>query len=91
MLRATFSTSARTCCIASELPAMRASAPGGAAGAGGGTTPDSTTRGAGFAARDALCDDGSWSGCTVGPVAAPRPSAEATTLRNSFRSTGLVR
>ena len=86
MLRATFSTSERTCCIAIDWPAMRPSAALTGAGVG-----------AGAAARGARgvdaprCSDGSVVGSTVGAPLPPRPSAEATTPRNCFRSTGLVR
>ena len=37
------------------------------------------------------CSDGRLVGSTVGAPLPPRPSAEATTPRNCFRSTGLVR
>ena len=69
---------------------MRPSAPCGAPAAGG--TPSTTvgTRG-GEAAGRAARAEGSCAGCTVGPVDAARPIAEATTLRKDFRSTGLVR
>ena len=87
MLRATLSTSARTCCIAAEWPAMRVSAwLTGAAGA--------CTAGARRAAATAGAplSDGSVAGSIVGPPVPPgRPSADATTARNCFRSTGLVR
>ena len=84
MLRATFSTSERTCCIAIDWPAMRPSAALTGAGAGG-----ATRAGRGGAAM--RCSDGSVVGSTVGAPLPPRPSAEATTPRNCFRSTGLVR
>jgi len=87
MLRATFSTSERTCCIAVELPAMRPSAwLTGSAGAGAAATGRGG-RGGGIAR---CCSDGRLAGSTVGPPP-PRPRAEATTPRNCFRSTGLVR
>ena len=85
MLRATLSTSARTCCMAAEWPAMRRSALlTGAAGAAAG-------RGARRGCGGVPFSDGSVDGSMVGTVAPPRPSAEATTARNCFRSTGLVR
>ena len=86
MLRATFSTSERTCCIATDCPAMRASA--GLVGAG--RAAGSTAR-AGRGGADARCSEGSVVGSTVGAPVPPRPSAEATTPRNCLRSTGFVR
>ena len=85
MLRATFSTSERTCCIAVELPAMRPSAwlTGAAAAAG-------TGRGARGGGTERCNSEGRLVGSTVGPPP-PRPSAEATTPRNCLRSTGFVR
>ena len=85
MLRATFSTSERTCCIAIDWPAMRASA--ALTGAGGGAGAARGVRGV----AGPRCSDGNVVGSTVGAAAPPRPSAEATTPRNCFRSTGLVR
>ena len=77
MLRATRSTSERTCCIACERPARRDSAgcsrPGSVPGS-------SAPRGGARAAHHAPP-------CAAGA----RPSADATTLRNWRRSTGLVR
>ena len=86
MLRATFSTSERTCCIALESPAMRPSAGlrGGGAGGGAGRAAAAATP------ADAVRKAG-WPGRPSGAGAPPRPSAEATTARNCFRSTGLVR
>ena len=87
MLRATFSISERTCCIASDWPAMRPSA--ALAGAGGAACAAAARAARGGAA--ARLSDGSVAGSTVGAPLPPRPSADATTPRNCFRSTGLVR
>ena len=113
MLRATLSTSARTCFMASDCPAMRLSATlGGAAGgvAGGGVTGGDERTEAGASrvaatagpARIAVSSAASAPGCSersvgkldgsvLGAVEGPRPRADATTARNCFKSTGLVR
>ena len=86
MLRATFSTSERTCCIAIDSPAMRPSA--ALAGAGARRAP--AARGARARRRAALLGR-QRRRIDRRRAAPPRPSAEATTARNCFRSTGLVR
>ena len=87
MLRATLSTSARTCCMAGDWPAMRFMA--WLVGMAGGAASRTAARGAPAGAAPWL--EGRLDGTTVGDAAGARPSAEATTARNCFRSTGFVR
>src|SRR4029450_13486790 len=80
MLRATWSTSVRTSCIATDVPAMRDSAwltgaAGGQGGAAGRGARTGTEPGASFS-------DGRLEGTIVGTVDGARPSAYATTARN---------
>src|SRR5213082_385610 len=77
MLRATFSTSVRTSCIAPDVPAMRASA--WLTGAAGGGITGRGGRTGGLAGGDVSFSDGRLDGTIVGTVDGMRPRADATT------------